>query len=333
MHVLSLILPTYNEAANIPSLLDLLDGVLHDLSHEIIIVDDDSPDGTWKVAQRLTTRFPALRVLRRSDKKGLSSAVIDGFDAAHGDVLAVMDADGQHDATYLRSLEAAVRAGADLSLGSRYMEGGSVGDWIADRRIISKLGTFFAAKLSAVPVTDPLSGCFAIRTPLYRQVRAALKPTGFKILLELLANIPPTSRVIEVPLIFRPRLHGQSKLSLQVHISFLWQVLRLTMVRLQRHVRLIGLIVFWLASFLTAAAVLPRAYALRDLRDARLRGTVQHFLNDVADENGWLLSDIDLRTVGSDQVTFVHRVRVRSFSSATHCLLRLTDPPLTTCDD
>lgn len=103
--MLSLILPTYNEAANIAALIDNIDGVLQSVPYEVIIVDDNSPDGTWKVAEGLVSQHPALRVLRRIGRKGLSSAVVEGFDMARGDILAVMDADGQHDALLLHKID------------------------------------------------------------------------------------------------------------------------------------------------------------------------------------------------------------------------------------
>ena len=204
--MLSLVLPTYNEAANITALIDNIDGVLQSVPHEIIVVDDDSPDGTWKVAEGLTRKHPALRVLRRVGRKGLSSAVTEGFDMARGNVLAVMDADGQHDAMLLHTMLASLKSGAELSIGSRYVAGGSVGDWVTDRRIISSAGTIVAKALSRVRVSDPLGGFFALRKELYVSVRPSLRPTGFKILLEILANVPSSTRISEIPLVFRMRL-------------------------------------------------------------------------------------------------------------------------------
>ena len=193
--MISLVLPTYNEAANITALIDNIDGVLQSVPHEIIIVDDNSPDGTWKVAEGLTRKHPALRVLRRVDQKGLSSAVVEGFDMARGTVLAVMDADGQHDAMLLHTMLSSLKAGAELTIGSRYVAGGSVGEWVTDRRIISSAGTVVAKALSRVRVSDPLGGYFALRADLYKTIRASLRPSGFKILLEILANIPASTRV------------------------------------------------------------------------------------------------------------------------------------------
>ena len=154
-----------------PALLHSIEVALQDISHELIIVDDDSPDGTWRVAEGLSELYPTLRVLRRRGKKGLSSAVIDGFDMAKGDYLIVMDADGQHDPLLLRSLVDALQKGSDLVIGSRYVAGGSVGEWVTDRRIISRIGTFIALGVSRVRVSDPLGGFFGLQHHLYQPIQ------------------------------------------------------------------------------------------------------------------------------------------------------------------
>ena len=117
--MLSLVLPTYNEADNLPELVPALEALLAGLPYEIIVVDDDSPDGTWRVALDLARQRDRVRVIRRVGRRGLSSAVVEGFLAAKGDVLAVADADGQHDLALLPKLYDAVRAGANVAVGSR----------------------------------------------------------------------------------------------------------------------------------------------------------------------------------------------------------------------
>lgn len=330
--MLSLVLPTYNEAQNLPPLLDVLDAVLKDHPHEIIVVDDNSPDGTWRVAQMLAQMHPAVRVIRRIGQAGLSSAVVDGFDAALGDTLAVMDADGQHDTALLPVMVRAVASGADLVIGSRYMPGGSVGDWVRDRRIISRIGTYLCNRLSARPVTDPLSGFFVIRRSVYTALRPRLRPTGFKILLEILAAMPRTARVLEHPLIFRPRLQGESKLSLRVHVEFLLQVIRLSCRRLCAGFLPACVLFFWLLIACSFVFLVPRAWALRLLiLDPQVRAQATTALQEIATREGWLLSDITLRSVASDHLGLLYAPHRRTSATPRPCTLTYV-PPTLTCD-
>lgn len=332
--MLSLVLPTYNEAQNLAPLIEMLEVTLRDIPHEILIVDDNSPDGTWRVAQMLAERLPTLRVLRRIGRRGLSSAVVDGFDAATGDILAVMDADGQHDAALLVTMVTRMEHDADIVIGSRYMPGGSVGAWVRDRRIISSIGTFLSNRLSVAPVTDPLSGFFAVRRTAYLAARQRLRPSGFKILLELLAHLPRGLRVIEIPLMFRPRMHGESKLTLSVHVAFALQIVRLALRQFFR--AFVGGLapVFWLAVLVTILVLLPRVWALRFLLlDADVRERTSVALRSVADRQGWLLSDVTLLSVTSSSATLLHQPHGRFLPrDRRHCLL-VFDPLLLTCDD
>lgn len=218
--MLSLILPTYNEAENLPVLIPAIKKVLSGIAHEIIIVDDNSPDETWRVAQELAQSNDDVHVIRRVGRRGLSSAVIEGFLSAKGDVLAVMDADGQHDVDLLLRLNKAVEDGAGIAIGSRYTEGGSVGQWDERRHTLSRIATKLAIRLCKVKVKDPMSGFFAINRELLQNVVTTLNPKGFKILLDLLVHIPRDTRVTEVPFTFAARLHGESKLSRRVQIEF-----------------------------------------------------------------------------------------------------------------
>lgn len=314
------------------SLIDVLDAVLHEVPHEIIVVDDDSPDGTWRVAESLTRRHPSVRVLRRVGRRGLSSAVVEGFDMARGDILAVMDADGQHDGELLLKLVAQINAGAGVTIGSRYVPGGNVGEWVRGRRIVSTMGTKIAGWLSQTPVSDPLGGFFAMRAPLYRRIRSRLRPTGFKILLEILANVPAGTKVHEVPLIFRMRLHGRSKLSLRVQAEFLLQVLRLAVQRLFMGACGFCFIAFWIAVIGTAALFGPRAWNLRLLYiDPSLRTQAESAIRQVADHEGWLVSDMELTRVTPETVEFIHRDHLRTPPAPQHCSILLSFASLT-CD-
>ena len=251
--MLSLILPTYNEAENLPILLPKIAEALRNIPHEVIIVDDDSPDGTWDIAHRFADQYPNLHIIRRIGRRGLSSAVVEGFLAANGNILAVADADGQHDLSLLpqfyeavvgslprdlsgeallagRSLDegwakseasAVGRTPVDIAIGSRYIEGGSVVGWDERRYALSRIATHLAMLLCRVEVRDPMSGFFAIRRQTFEHVLSRLNPKGFKILLDILVHVPKTTTVREIPFTFGKRLHGESKLSRRVQIEFL----------------------------------------------------------------------------------------------------------------
>lgn len=296
--MLSIILPTYNEAKNIPILLERLAKVLKNTAYEVIVVDDDSPDHTWEVAAGLQKSYP-LKVLRRVGRRGLSSAVTEGFNLANGDVLLVMDSDLQHDPQLVLSLSKAVEDGADIAVASRYMKGGSVGEWVKGRRILSTVATFLARKLPPVEVSDPMSGFFALRASTYRAIAKDLRPTGFKILLEILAFLPRGTKTAEVPLVFRMREHGQSKLSWKVELQFLWQLVRILFHRIQR-------VLLWVIVCIALLALTPRAWALRLLyTDGAIRTQVQTALQRTADEHGWLLSDLSVTHVSDDHMRVV----------------------------
>ena len=224
---ISVILPTYNEAQNLPTVVAEIEGALEGHELEILVVDDDSPDRTWERARELGREREHLRVIRRVGRRGLSSAVIEGFLAARGEVLAVMDADGQHDAHLLPQLLEAVTGGADIAIGSRYIEGGSVGAWDERRHLLSSVATRLSQRLCRVEVQDPMSGFFAIESQAFAEVLPRLNPMGFKILLDILVHLPRGSRATELPFRFGNRLHGESKLTPRVQIQFLeylWDV-------------------------------------------------------------------------------------------------------------
>lgn len=219
--MLSLILPTYNESENMRVILPQLAQILAGTPFEIIVVDDDSPDETWKVAAEVAGGTLPVRVIRRVGRRGLSSAVIEGFQAAKGDVLAAADADGQHDFTLLPKLYGAVRERGGIAVGSRYVPGGSVGEWDERRQLLSRLATRLAIRLCRVKVSDPMSGFFAVSRVTFETAAPLLHPRGFKILLDILLHIPSETPATELPYTFRVRTRGASKLSLWVQIQFL----------------------------------------------------------------------------------------------------------------
>jgi len=203
--MLSVVVPTYNEAGSVPKLAERLHAALGTRDWELVIVDDGSPDGTADIAAALAPRIPT-NVVRRAGKAGLASAVVAGFAAARGDILVVMDADLSHPPELVPALLSAIEDGADLAVGSRYVAGGGVEDWPMRRRVVSRVACLMGNVL--VPVRDATSGFFALRRSVIDGV--TLNPIGFKIGFEVIARGRYRS-VVEVPYTFRDRELGASK--------------------------------------------------------------------------------------------------------------------------
>jgi dolichol-phosphate mannosyltransferase len=223
---LSVISPTLNEASNVPLLVQQIERALGDIDYEILIVDDDSPDFTWSVAQEIASANPRVRVLRRMTDPGLSEAVIDGVSAARGDVVACIDADLQHDAAILPKMLEGLQQGSDVVVGSRHIAGGSTGEWNWIRRLQSWIATKTAQLLLGIRLKDPMSGYFMVWRKDFLAVKEQLDGKGFKILLEILATLH-SSKITEIPYTFRPRTQGESKLSGKVVFQYVQQVWRL----------------------------------------------------------------------------------------------------------
>jgi dolichol-phosphate mannosyltransferase len=227
---LSVIVPTYNEALNIVNVVTQLAQLLDEPfgeSYEIIVVDDNSPDRTWEVAQNLSREIPRLRVMRRERERGLSTAVIRGWQAARGEVLCVIDADLQHPPDLTLALYRVIERGADMAVASRHLEGGGVSDWSVIRRVVSRAAQLIG--LVALPgvvgrISDPMSGYFMIRRATIEGVE--LNPLGYKILIEVLAR-GKFPWVGEVPYVFQEREHGGSKATARVYLEYLRHLLRL----------------------------------------------------------------------------------------------------------
>lgn len=227
---LSMIVPTYNESRNIREMVErltkLLDGPF-DTAYEIIVVDDDSPDRTWELALALTAEYPRLRVMRRQSERGLSTAVIRGWQAARGEILAVIDADLQHPPEVTLALSKEIERGADLAVASRHIEGGGVSDWSLPRRIVSRVAQLIG--LVILPgvvgrVSDPMSGYFMMRRAAIQGVE--LNPLGYKILIEVLGR-GDFRWIGEVPYVFRERVEGESKATARIYVDYLRHLLRL----------------------------------------------------------------------------------------------------------
>ena len=226
----SLIIPTYKEAKNIPQIVDQLSRLLDSQlagDYELIVVDDNSPDDTWKVAQELTADYPQLRVMRRIEERGLSTAVIRGWQVARGEVLGVIDADLQHPPELLLQLWGEIQRGADLAVASRHVEGGGVSDWSIIRRFLSRgAQTIGLILLPGVigRVSDPMSGYFMVRRQCL--VGRPLSPLGYKILIEVLGRgrVP---WIGEVGYVFQERQAGESKVTWKQYVEYLQHLLRL----------------------------------------------------------------------------------------------------------
>lgn len=220
---LAIILPTLNERENIVPLVERLDHALAGLSWEAIFVDDDSADGTADIARELALADSRVRVIQRIGRRGLASAVIEGACATAAPVIAVMDADHQHDPALLPQMLGKLRDGeGELVVASRFAEGGSAAGLADARREQgSQFANRLARKLTGVELSDPMSGYFVIEATRLRSLAPRLAGIGFKVLLDILAASPEPLKVVEVPLLFGERRAGESKLDRAVAFEFL----------------------------------------------------------------------------------------------------------------
>jgi dolichol-phosphate mannosyltransferase len=223
---LCIVIPTLNERENIGILLEKLRNTLHDIRYEVIVVDDDSPDGTAAVVKHLSRTHDNLHVLHRIGRRGLSSACIEGMLATSAPYIAVMDADLQHDETVLPEMHRKISSeDLDLVVGSRNIGGGSMGDFSDWRIKLSRLGRRLSGVERHAHLTDPMSGFFIVRRSFFERIAHRLTAIGFKILLDIVLSADGQVRVGEVPYHFRLRQHGQSKLDLIVGLEYLELIL------------------------------------------------------------------------------------------------------------
>jgi dolichol-phosphate mannosyltransferase len=226
----SLIIPTYNEASNIRKVIEILSELLNEFipgQYELIVVDDDSPDETWKMAQSLMPKYPQLQVMRRQQERGLSSAVIRGWQVAKGSILGVIDGDLQHPPEVMLQLLRAIQQGADLAVASRHVDGGGVSSWSFIRRFLSRGAQVVG--LIILPgvlgkVSDPMSGYFLVRRNSI--VGRNLNPIGYKILLEVIAR-GDIRQIAEVGYVFCERKEGESKVTWKQYVEYLHHLIRL----------------------------------------------------------------------------------------------------------
>lgn len=217
--LLSVITPTYNEAGNMENLVVRIDRALPGINYELIVVDDNSPDGTGRIAEALSAKYP-VRVLNRTGKSGLASAVIDGFKIARGELLCVIDADLSHPPEIIPEMvKFLTLENADIVVASRAAQGGGTENWPVIRKLMSSFAAALARPLT--PVKDNTSGFFLLKKEVISD--APLIPRGYKILLEILVK-GNFSKVVEFPFIFKDRTAGKTKLNLKIQAEYLMQL-------------------------------------------------------------------------------------------------------------
>lgn len=218
---LTVIVPTLNERNNIVPLVHLIEAALDGVAWEVILVDDDSSDGTAEAIREIARRDPRVRCLQRLGRRGLASACVEGVLACASPYVAVMDADLQHDERLLpQMLRTLKNEPYDLVVGSRYVDGGGLGEWDERRATISSLATRLSRVICKAEIADPMSGFFMARREVFEAALRKLSGQGFKILLDLLASSPKPVRQKELPFQFRQRQHGDSKLDTLVAWEF-----------------------------------------------------------------------------------------------------------------
>ncbi|MBR9677725.1 MAG: polyprenol monophosphomannose synthase [Nanoarchaeota archaeon] len=224
----TVVIPTYNEKENIDELvkhfLKMFDQ--KKLGGELLVVDDDSPDKTWELVEAWTKKDSRVKLLHRKGKKGLASAVIDGFEKAGSKILVVCDADFSHDYSIIPTMVSLIRQGEDIVIGSRFVEGGGVKGWPAYRLFISKGARLLSRVFLGVKVKDPMSGFFALKKSVFKKISGDMSPQGYKILLEIVFR-SGSNKIKEVPFVFKDRELGSSKLSGKVMSEYLKMVLNL----------------------------------------------------------------------------------------------------------
>jgi dolichol-phosphate mannosyltransferase len=226
---LAVIIPTLNEAENSRIVIPQIHNALK-TNYTIVIVDDNSTDGTQTVIKELSTTYP-IKLIPRPEKKGLASAVIDGMKSIEADAYIIMDADLSHPPEMLPKFRTEIEI-HDLVVASRYVKGGSTSGWPLKRRIVSRVATMLARPL--MPIKDATSGFFAIRRECLKN--ANLAPLGFKIGLECFVKANWKS-FSEIPFTFIDRKHGESKLGNRVLFAYIRHLLRLYAYTLGRLIR------------------------------------------------------------------------------------------------
>ena len=224
---LSIIVPTFNEAGNISELIRRVEACLGGIRWEMLVVDDDSADGTADLVAEIGRRDARIHCLRRIGRRGLSSACMEGMALARGTYHAIMDADLQHDESLLPAMLRSIAMGdVDLVVGSRYVDGGCVASWNPMRLAMSRAATVVTRLLLRVELSDPMSGFFMIRPEAALPLAARCSDKGFKLLLDIVASSTVPLRVVELPYRFAVRTSGKSKLGAGVVCYFVASLAR-----------------------------------------------------------------------------------------------------------
>ncbi|PSO80005.1 MAG: sulfonate ABC transporter permease [Cyanobacteria bacterium QS_4_48_99] len=304
---LSLVIPTYNEGKNINKIIRVLSDVLDEVipeNYELIVVDDNSPDRTWQIAQSLMPQYPHLRVMRRRNERGLSTAVLRGWQVANGQILGAIDGDLQHPPEILLKLLVAIDRGADLAVASRHVEQGGVSDWNLLRRSLSRGAQLLGLVL--LPgifgrVSDPMSGYFMVRRNAI--TGCTMNPLGYKILIEVLSR-GKISQIAEVGYVFQERQEGNSKVSWKHYIDYLGHLLRLRL-SLGQFGRLIRFGFVGLGGVFVDMAVL---YLLHDtstlslgLTRSKILAAEVAIINNFIWNDTWTFSDVSSQQSGWNQ--------------------------------
>jgi len=226
---ISIVVPTYNESGNIENLLQAVSRTLEGYDYEIIIVDDNSPDGTARIVQELAAEDDRINLLLRSGKLGLGSAILDGFKIAKGNYFLMVDADLSHRPEDIKKL-IDNRKGADIVIGSRYIKGGKIVGWPMKRKLISRAATRLVKLFFNLSVKDPVSGFAIYRKEIFKHLDGRLQPIGYKLLLEILVKSPGLT-VNEIPITFINRKAGKSKLKIDEILKFIRLCLNLRNIR------------------------------------------------------------------------------------------------------
>ncbi|MBM3763361.1 MAG: glycosyltransferase family 2 protein [Acidobacteria bacterium] len=218
---LAVIIPTFNEAANVEPLLKRLAEALQGVEYETIFVDDDSVDGTAELVRKAGLGDRKVRIIHRVGRKGLASACLEGMMSTAAPYVAVIDGDQQHDETILpKMLEEARRGKLDLVVGTRNAQGGSMGEFSRGRVLLSRAGARLSRWIAKVSLSDPMSGYFLVDRTWLNEVIHLTSAVGFKVLLDLVASSPRRPKIAEVPYTFRNRQHGESKLDVLVGLEY-----------------------------------------------------------------------------------------------------------------
>lgn len=219
----SVVIPTYNERESVGEVIDRSLSALEAYDAEAVVVDDDSPDGTWRHVRRAYGDDDRVRVVRRTDESGLASAIARGFRESTGEFCVVIDADLQHPPERIPDLVGAFDGETDVVVGSRYADGGGIDDWSVFRRLVSAGAAAVAKAMlpDARGIADPMSGFFAVRRETIEGVD--LDPKGYKLLLEVLTKAD-VDGVVEVPYVFTSRAAGESNLTVEQYLLFVEHV-------------------------------------------------------------------------------------------------------------